>query len=66
MLITVGEAFGHCSKAFRRAKLWESDNVAREGVPTLAEMMSAHLNLDKGVAAELDQGIENDVRTNMY
>ena len=66
VLISVVEAFGHCSKALRRSKLWEGDYVAREGVPTLTEMMSAHLNLDKGMSAQLDQGIENDVRTNMY
>ena len=66
VLITVSEAFGHCSKALRRSKLWEHDYVAREGVPTLTEMMSAHLNLDKELSAQLDQGIQNDVRTNMY
>ena len=66
VLITVSEAFGHCSKALRRSKLWERDYVTREGVPTLTEMMSAHLNLDKELSAQLDQGIQNDVRTNMY
>jgi len=66
VLITVGEAFGHCSKALRRSKLWQDDYVASEGVPSLAEMMSAHLGLDEAMSAELDQGIENDVRTNMY
>ena len=66
VLITVNEALGHCSKAFRRSKLWQDDYVARDGVPTLTEMMSAHLNLDESMSAELDKGIENDVRTNMY
>lgn len=66
VLVTVGEALGHCSKAFRRSKLWQDDYVAHEGVPTLAEMMSGHLNLDKEMAAQLDAGIEADVQTRMY
>ena len=56
----------HCSKAFRRSKLWQDDYVAHEGVPTLSEMMSGHLNLDKEMAAQLDAGIEADVQTRMY
>ena len=66
VLITVGEAFGHCSKAFRRSKLWEDTYTPSEGVPTLAEMMSAHLELDEALSAELDEGIEQDLQTNMY
>lgn len=66
VLITVGEAFGHCSKALRRAKLWSEDYVADEGVPSLAEMMAAHLDLDAAMSAELDAGIEHDVQTRMY
>lgn len=51
VLITVTEAFGHCSKALRRSKLWSDDYVAREGVPTLTQMMGAHLGLDQGTSA---------------
>jgi PPOX class probable FMN-dependent enzyme len=66
VLINVEEALGHCSKAFRRSKLWQDDFVARAGVPTLAEMMSGHLQMDPALAAQLDEGIENDVKTRMY
>jgi PPOX class probable FMN-dependent enzyme len=66
VLITVNEALGHCSKAFRRSKLWQNDYATPEGVPSLAEMMSAHLNLDEATATALDHGIDDDVRTNMY
>ena len=66
VVITVGEAFGHCSKAFRRSKLWASDYVTKEGVPTLAEMMSGHLDLDEALSAQLDEGIEADVQERMY
>jgi predicted pyridoxine 5'-phosphate oxidase superfamily flavin-nucleotide-binding protein len=64
--ITVAEALGHCSKAFRRARLWQDDYVTRDGVPTLAEMMSEHLALDDATSAELDLGIQADVDTRMY
>ena len=66
LLITVQEAFGHCSKALRRSKLWSTDYVAKEGVPTLAEMMSGHLNLDREMSKELGEGIENDLQERMY
>ncbi|MEJ6703653.1 MAG: pyridoxamine 5'-phosphate oxidase family protein [Pseudomonadales bacterium] len=66
VLITVGEALGHCSKAFRRSKLWQSDYARRDGVPSLAELMTGHLDLDEALTAELDAGIKNDVLTRMY
>ena len=66
VLITVKESFAHCSKAFRRSKLWSEDYKAKEGVPTLAEMMSGHLDLDQAVSKELEEGIEEDVQTRMY
>ena len=66
VLITVEESFGHCSKAFRRAKLWSKDYVAKDGVPSLAEMMVGHLDLDPAMSDELDEGIKNDVQTRMY
>jgi hypothetical protein len=66
VLIKVEEAFAHCSKAFRRSKLWSQDYMAKEGVPTLAEMMSEHLGLDQAVSKELEEGIEEDVQTRMY
>ncbi len=66
VLITVDEALGHCSKAFRRSKLWSDDYVATDGVPTLAEMMSGHLDLDAAMTNELDEGIKQDVQTRMY
>ncbi|MEM9620197.1 MAG: MSMEG_1061 family FMN-dependent PPOX-type flavoprotein [Pseudomonadota bacterium] len=66
ILITVTEAFGHCSKAFRRAKLWRKDFVPEAGVPSLTEMMVEHLGLDPALSSELDEGIRNDVQTRMY
>ena len=64
--ITVGEALGHCSKAFRRSKLWEADYVRKTGVPGLAEMMKSHLDLDTVTSEMLDAGIAQDVENRMY
>ncbi len=66
VLISVAEAFGHCSKALRRAKLWAGDYAVKEGVPSLAEMMAAHLDLDPEMSDVLDEGIREDVETRMY
>jgi PPOX class probable FMN-dependent enzyme len=66
VIVTVEEAFGHCSKAFRRSKLWQTDYQPREKVPTLVELTTAHLNLDADTTSMIDYAIEDDVRNNMY
>ena len=66
ILITVGEAYGHCSKALQRSKLWQQDYLADSDVPTLKEMMVAHLDLDEETGEMLEQGIALDVETRMY
>ena len=66
VVITVEEAFGHCSKAFRRSKLWQADYQPKERVPTLVELTSAHLQLDGETTSMIESAIEDDVRNNMY
>ena len=66
IIVTIEEALGHCSKAYRRSKLWENDYRPNDRVPTLAELMSDHLQLDLGLSKELDDGIASDVRERMY
>ena len=66
IVVTIEEALGHCSKAYRRSKLWEDDFKPTEKAPTLAQLMSAHLDLDKGMSKELDDGIADDVKERMY
>jgi len=66
IVISVEEALGHCSKAFRRSKLWQSDYVPETGVPTLTEMMGGHLQLDTATREMLDFAIEDDAQNNMY
>jgi PPOX class probable FMN-dependent enzyme len=66
VIVTVEEAFGHCSKAFRRSKLWQADYQPKETVPTLAELASAHLKLDGDTTSMIESAIEDDIRNNMY
>lgn len=66
IVITVEEALGHCSKAFRRSKLWETDYLPKVKAPSLAEMMSGHLQLDEDTTNMLEEAIEDDARNNMY
>ncbi len=62
LVVSVTEAFGHCSKAFRRSKLWESDYLVSDGAPTLAEMMESHLELEDITHEMLVAGIEEDAK----
>ena len=64
--IHVTEAFGHCSKAFRRSKLWENDYRPEKGtVPTLREL-SSDADLDDDVKKLIDAVIEDDYKNKMY
>jgi PPOX class probable FMN-dependent enzyme len=66
IVVTLEEALGHCSKAFRRSKLWQSDYLPKDKVPSLAELMSGHLQLDEDTTNMLRAAIEDDVQNNMY
>jgi len=66
IVVTIEEALGHCSKAYRRSKLWEDDYKSKGKAPSLAQLMSDHLNLDQGMSQELNEGIENDTKERMY
>jgi PPOX class probable FMN-dependent enzyme len=66
IVMTVEEALGHCSKAFRRSKLWQPDYQPQTKAPSLAEMMSGHLELDDETTGMLELAIEDDAQNNMY
>ena len=66
IVVKVEEVLAHCSKAYRRSKLWQLDYVPQSGVPTLTEMMSGHLDLDRATTDWLDHIIEDDARNNLY
>jgi len=66
IVVTVEEVLGHCSKAYRRSRLWQPDYVPQTGVPTLVEMMAGHLKLDAATTDMLDHAIEEDAMNNLY
>jgi len=67
LLIQVDEAYGHCSKAIRRAGIWDIDNhIDRRAAPSLAELMSAHKDYEQDVLDDMDERIDRDIKTNMY
>ena len=66
VVITVAETFGHCSKAFRRSRLWQPDYIPAGRAPSLTEMMAAHLALDDATTEMLEHAIEDDAKNNLY
>ncbi len=65
--IEIKEALAHCAKAYRRSKLWEHDYRPEKGsVPTLREMMTDLMEIDKPMEELIDAAIEDDYRNNMY
>jgi len=70
--VTVEEAFFHCAKAFRRARLWQPDAIVdRTVMPTLARIIMEQtaagdaLPRDEDVAA-CDVALEEDYKTQLY
>ena len=67
LFIEVDEAFGHCSKAIRRAGLWQQDSqIDRKSAPSLGDMMTAHLTYDVEEREALEGRIVRDIKRNMY
>ncbi len=59
--VAVREAFLHCAKSFRRARLWDPDaRVERGTLPTLGRMVMdmAKMNFDPAVDARVAKSIE--------
>ena len=66
LVVTVEEAFLHCSKCMLRSKLWEPSSWASvDDLPSLAETMVAHGKLTETVG-EMQAIIEKDLRTRLY
>src|SRR5210317_2625218 len=61
ILVQVEEACYHCGKAAIRSGLWAPDRAATtEGLPTYAEALSAHANLDISIEDIEKRLIHND------
>jgi PPOX class probable FMN-dependent enzyme len=65
LLITVEEAFFHCAKALKRAKLWDAGRqVARSSFPSLGQIMADHTG--QCSAEEADTKIASDYVHKLY
>jgi uncharacterized protein len=66
MVVTVEEAFFHCSKCIVRSKLWQTEHwPALDGLPSLAETMIDAAKLDISVE-EATIEIEQDEKERLY
>ena len=70
VVVEVREAFLHCAKAFRRARLWQADALQdRKNLPSLAAIVSEQVS-GEAVSAddqeELGKALEQEYRETMY
>ncbi|QOZ73353.1 pyridoxamine 5'-phosphate oxidase family protein [Bradyrhizobium arachidis] len=66
IVVEVQEAFLHCSKAFKRARLWSDEyRLDRAELPTLGRMLADQTGSGISVA-DIEARIEADARNNLY
>jgi hypothetical protein len=66
LIIYVREAFLHCTKALKRAELWNSErHQPRGALPTFGEMLRDQMKLPVPAGA-LDAMLEADAKHNLY
>lgn len=65
LVVTVEEAFVHCSKCMIRSRMWQSETWNPDGLATLAEAMVVHGRLDITVS-EMQAISDNNLRTQLY
>jgi len=67
IVVTIAEAFLHCSKAFRRARLWRDDyRLDRAELPTLGRMLADQIGAPGATVHDIEARIEADARDNLY
>jgi PPOX class probable FMN-dependent enzyme len=69
IVVTVVEAFLHCSKALIRSRLWEEDaKIDRKVLPSLGRMIADIVDQKASATtvAEYDQRIERNAREELY
>jgi hypothetical protein len=64
--VTVAEVYLHCAKAFLRSALWQPDTwPERASLPRAAQIWRDHARISAGVD-EIDAGLAEGYRTNLY
>ncbi len=67
ILVTVREAFLHCGKALKRARLWQDDyRVERKSLPSLGRMIVEQTKPANVTVEQAEAYIENNYRTELY
>ena len=65
LVVTVEEAFVHCTKCMVRSRMWQPDTWNADPIASIGEAMVVHGRLDMSVA-EMRTIAENDERTRLY
>ena len=65
LVVTVEEAFVHCSKCMVRSRMWQPDTWNGDGLASIVEAVITHGRSEMSVA-ELQALWENDLRTRLY
>jgi uncharacterized protein len=65
LVVTVEEAFVHCTKCMVRSRMWQPDTWNAEGLASIGEAMVMHGKLDLPVA-KMCAIAEDDERTRLY
>ena len=65
LVVTVEEAFAHCTKCMVRSQIWRPETWKPDGLASIAEAMVAHGRLDIAVE-EMRSIAENDAVTRLY
>jgi uncharacterized protein len=65
LVVTVEEAFIHCTKCMVRSRMWQPDTWNAAGLASVVEALVVHSRLDMTVA-DLQSLYEHDLRTRLY
>ncbi len=65
LVVTVEEAFMHCTKCMIRSRIWQPDSWNPDELASLAEATKAHTRSDMTVA-ELQAIVAENIRTTLY
>ncbi len=63
--VTVKECFFHCAKAFLRSQLWKPETWGEHEQISFGKILAAKVGGDESMAAQIDQSIEHDYKTNL-
>lgn len=64
-IIQVNHVMGHCGKSIARSKLWKTESLQYNDVPSMAEMVIAHSGADEDIT-ELQQHLDESLISRLY